>query len=171
MADRTRSPCSMSISMARSRRSRFPVSLGRIEPGQRELRGDILCVVNQDQDPGPSRPVHCRITRRSSVGPTGRLSDPAGGVLARPRSSPTQAPPAPDGEIVFGCDFLGGTLRTFKLGARRTSGPAIRTGAADRLCSRRRSPGLASGVGCPPQRPLLYVGLVTINHIAVYQLH
>lgn len=146
-----------------------PFPSGGSNPASVNLAGDILCVVNQDQDPdhpGQSLPNYTTL----SVGSTGKLSPiPRAAFSLDLGSSPTQALPAPDGDIVFGCDFLGGTLRTFRLGSGGRLVPRVAQGLPMDLFTPSGSPALPLGLAVHPSKPLLYVGLVTINHIAVYQ--
>jgi 6-phosphogluconolactonase (cycloisomerase 2 family) len=145
-----------------------PFPSGGSNPASVGLTGDILCVANQDQDPGhPGQALPNYTTLR--ISPEGRLTTiPHAAFSLDLGSSPTQALPAPDGDIVFGCDFLGGTLRSFKLkadghlSARAAQGPPLD------LFTPSGAPALPLGLAVHPREPLLYVGLVTISHIAVY---
>ena len=136
-----------------------PVSVG--------LTGDILCVVNQDQDPdhpGQSLPNYTTLR----VSPKGQLTPiPRSAFSLDLGSSPSQALPSPDGEIVFGCDFLGDTLRSFKLRSDGRLSPRAAQQIPLGLNPGGPAP-LPLGLAVHPSQPLLYVGLVTINHIAVY---
>jgi 6-phosphogluconolactonase (cycloisomerase 2 family) len=137
-----------------------PVSVG--------LTGAILCVVNQDQDPdhpGQSLPNYTTLR----VSPRGQLTPiPRAAFSLDLGSSPAQALPAPNGEIVFGCDFLGGTLRSFKLRNDGRLAPRAAQGIPLDLFTPTGAPPLPLGLAVHPTQPLLYVGLVTISHIAVY---
>ncbi len=137
-----------------------PVSVG--------LTGDILCVVNQDQDPdhpGQSLPNYTTLR----VSPMGRLTPIRRAAFSLDLgSSPAQALPAPNGEIVFGCDFLGGTLRSFKLRSDGRLAPRAAQGIPLDLFTPTGAPPFPLGLAVHPTKPLLYVGLVTISHIAVY---
>jgi 6-phosphogluconolactonase (cycloisomerase 2 family) len=136
-----------------------PVSVG--------LTGNILCVVNQDQDPdhpGQSLPNYTTLR----VSPKGQLTPiPRAAFSLDLGSSPSQALPSPDGEIVFGCDFLGDTLRSFKL---RSDG-RLSSRAAQQIPLGLNPDGAAPlplGLGVHPTQPLLYVSVVNISQIAVY---
>ncbi|HKI17168.1 MAG TPA: hypothetical protein VKA15_04785, partial [Isosphaeraceae bacterium] len=84
-----------------------PVSVG--------LANDILCVVNQDEDPGhPGQflPNYTSFT----VSANGSLHPVMNSTFyVDAGSSPSQALISPDDELMFGADFLGGLLRTFKI--------------------------------------------------------
>ena len=123
------------------------------------------------QRPGSSRPIP------SLLFATLQVIDRAARSEAHPRgfvslldlgSNPTQAL-IPDNapSVVFGCEFLGGVLRSFQLSpnggpliAGRLPSPSLPTSSgspAPRLCP--------LGLWAHPKRPLLYVGFVTINRM------
>jgi 6-phosphogluconolactonase (cycloisomerase 2 family) len=145
-----------------------PFPSGGSNPASLGLAGDVLCVVNQDQDPGhPGQSLPNYTTLR--VSPGGRLTPILRAAFSLDLgSSPTQALPSPDGEIVFGCDFLGGTLRSFKLRDDGRLTPRAAQGLPLDLFTPSGAPALPLGLAVHPTEPLLYVGLVTIGHIAVY---
>ena len=85
-----------------------PVSVG--------LSNDILCVVNQDQDPGHPGEFLPNYTS-FRVSPQGQSDSRS---RTRPSlddlgSYPSQALISPDGSLLFGADFLGGLLRSFQI--------------------------------------------------------
>jgi DNA-binding beta-propeller fold protein YncE len=138
-----------------------PVSVG--------LAGNTLCVVNQDQDPdhpGLFLPNYTSF----HVTPAGWLIPIENSTFfVDAGASPSQALIAPSNKVMFGAEFLGGLLRTFKIG------PAGRLipGVAQPL-----PPGEFAGTGAPPnplglavhpELPLLYVDFVTINRVGVYR--
>jgi 6-phosphogluconolactonase (cycloisomerase 2 family) len=138
-----------------------PVSVG--------LAGDVLCVVNQDQDPGhPGRFLPDYTTFRVT---------PQGGLIPIPRStvfvdlgsSPSQALPSPDGRLLFGADFLGGLIRSFQIapGGRLVPAAAVPPPPAE-FADTGAAP-LPLGLAVHPEKPLLYVGFVTINRLGVYR--
>lgn len=145
-----------------------PFPSGGSNPASVNLAGNILCVVNQDQDPdhpGQSLPNYTTLR----VSSTGQLTPiPRAAFSLDLGSSPTQALPAPQGNIVFGCDFLGGTLRSFKLQPDGRLAPRAAQGLPLDLFTPTGAPPLPLGLVVHPKQPLLYVGLVTINQIAVY---
>jgi DNA-binding beta-propeller fold protein YncE len=138
-----------------------PVSVG--------LAGDTLCVVNQDQDPGhPGRflPNYTSF----HVTPAGQLIPIANSTFfVDAGASPSQALIAPSNKVMFGAEFLGGLLRTFRIG----HGGRLIPGVAQPL-----PPGEFADTGAPPnplglavhpKLPLLYVDFVTINRVGVYR--
>jgi 6-phosphogluconolactonase (cycloisomerase 2 family) len=145
-----------------------PFPSGGSNPASLGLTGNILCVVNQDQDPDhPGQPLPNYTTLR--VSSKGQLTPiPRAAFSLDLGSSPTQALPSPDGDVVFGCDFLGGTLRSFKLRSDGRLALRAAQGLPLDLFTPSGAPPLPLGLAVHPDQSLLYVGLVTINHIAVY---
>ena len=138
-----------------------PVGLG--------LVGDILCVVNKSNDPGrPARYLPNYTTLR--VNPRGRLTPiPHAAVSEDMGADPTQALPAPAGNLVFGCDFLGGALRSFGIAPNGRLAPRAIVAPPFFEFADTGAPALPLGLAVHPTRPLLYVGFVTINRIGVYR--
>jgi 6-phosphogluconolactonase (cycloisomerase 2 family) len=138
-----------------------PVSVG--------LSGDdVLCVVNQDQDPGhpglflPNY-TSFRVTDRGRLIPVPRST-----FFVDAGASPSQALVSPDGGVLFGAEFLGGLLRTFRI----SGDGRLVLGVAQPL-----PPEVFAGTGAPPNplgmavhptKRLLYVDFVTINRVGVY---
>ena len=138
-----------------------PVSVG--------LAGATLCVVNQDQDPdhpGVFLPNYTSF----QVNPQGKLTPIVNSTFfVDAGSSPSQALIAPNNRLMFGADFLGGLLRTFKIAPSGRLSPGVAqplppgefafTGAAPNPL----------GLAVHPTLPLLYVDFVTISRIGVYR--
>jgi 6-phosphogluconolactonase (cycloisomerase 2 family) len=83
-------------------------------------------------------------------------------------SSPTQALLVPGTDLVFGADFLGGLLQSFRLsfdGYLRQRGPL---GLPASEFPDPTAPRLPLGLWSHPNQPLLYVGFVTVNRLGVY---
>ena len=138
-----------------------PVSVG--------FAGDILCVVNKDEDPDhPGRflPNYTsfRVTARGRLIPVPKstVSDPLG-------ADPSQALISPAGTLVFGADFPGGALRTLSIGnsGRLTSVATLPLPPAEFADT--GAPPLPLGLAVHPRKSLLYVGFVTISRIGVYR--
>jgi 6-phosphogluconolactonase (cycloisomerase 2 family) len=138
-----------------------PVSLG--------LAGNVLCVVNKDEDPDhPGLFLPNTTSFRVTDGgrlvrvPRSTIFDPLG-------SDPSQALIAPGGSLMFGADFLGGVLRSFGIArnGRLDSRAVLPLPAAEFADS--GSPPLPLGLAAHPDKPLLYVGFVTINRVGVYR--
>jgi 6-phosphogluconolactonase (cycloisomerase 2 family) len=137
-----------------------PVSIG--------LAGNFVCVANQGQDPNqPIESLPNYTTLR--LGPTGKLAPVAHSTFRLDLgASPEQALPAAGGRIVFGCDFLGGTLRSFRLNSDGRLSLRAALGIPPDLSPSGTLP-LPLGLAAHPTLNVLYVGLVTINQIAVYR--
>ena len=136
-----------------------PVSVG--------LTGQILCVVNQDQDPdhpGNELPNYTsfQVTPRGALVPVPRST-----YFVDAGASPSQA--LTDGNLLFGADFLGGILRSFQIDLfgqliasdAQTLPPAVFGDTGD--------PPFPLGLAVNPAKNILYVGFVTINEIGVYR--
>jgi 6-phosphogluconolactonase (cycloisomerase 2 family) len=138
-----------------------PVSLG--------LSGDILCVVNKDEDPGhPGRflPNYTtfRVTRGGQLVPI-----PNSTVFDDLGSDPSQALVSPGGRLLFGADFLGGILRSFAIHGNGRLDPRAAVPLPPAEFADTGAPPLPLGLAAHPTRPLLYVGFVTINRVGVYR--
>ncbi len=125
-------------------------------------------MVNQDQDPDhPGRFLPNYTSFKVS---------PAGWLTPVPRStftvdagaSPSQALPSPDGGVLFGADFLGGILRSFRVdsGGRLAASDAQPLPPA--IFAPSGAPPFPLGLAVHPTKNHLYVGLVTVSQIGVY---
>jgi 6-phosphogluconolactonase (cycloisomerase 2 family) len=139
-----------------------PVSVGL-------SRDDVLCVVNQDQDPGHPGVVLPNYTS-FQVSKLGQLTPiPHSTIFTDAGASPSQALISPDGGLMFSAEFLGGLLKTFRIkedgrlvpGVVQPLPPAefAQTGAAPNPL----------GMAVHPTAPILYVDFVTISRIGVYR--
>ena len=138
-----------------------PVSVG--------LAGDVLCVVNKDQDPdhpGQSLPNYTsfRVTPRGRLVPVPRST-----VTVDAGSSPSQALTAPDGDLLFGADFMGGLLRSFRIAPSGRLRPRAAVPLPPAEFAGTGQPPFPLGLALHPEEPLLYVGFVTINRLGVYR--
>ena len=138
-----------------------PVSVG--------LADDVLCVVNQDDDPGHPGQFLPNYTS-FSVGSNGSLIPiPRSTFSVDAGSTPSQALIAPSNDLVFGADFLGGILRSFAL----NEAGQLRSVDAQPLppsqFAESGAPPFPLGLAVHPTRNLLYVGFVTISRIGVYR--
>ncbi len=142
-----------------------PVSVG--------LSGDILTVVNKDQDPGHAGQGLPNYTT-FRVSPHGRLTPvPHSTFSVDKNASPTQALVSPDGDLVFGADFGfpggGGMLRSFGLGRNGRLNPVAALPLPASEFTDPTTPRLPLGLAVHPRLPLLYVGFVTANKVGVYR--
>jgi 6-phosphogluconolactonase (cycloisomerase 2 family) len=147
-----------------------PFSSGGSNPVGLALTGDKMVVVNQDNDPGnPGQFLPSYSTLQ--VNSKGQLKPIAGAAFTVDLgSSPSQALVPPEHpSLVFGCDFLGGLLRSFEL---RESGQLVpievQALPADEFALS-GTPALPLGLWSHPKLPIFYVGFVTINRLGVYR--
>jgi hypothetical protein len=138
-----------------------PVSVG--------LADNILCVVNKDEDPNhPGQFLPNYVSFR--VSPTGQLSPmPISTIFDPLGSDPSQALIAPGGRLMFGADFLGGLLRSFRIShdGRLESRAALPLPIS--VFGGTGKPPLPLGLAAHPEKPILYVGFVTVNKVGVYR--
>jgi hypothetical protein len=145
-----------------------PFDSGGSNPVSVGLLGDLLCVVNKDQDPDhpglflPNYTV-LHLTPHGKLKP---IRDAT--VYVDAGSSPSQALTVPSKRLLFGADFMGGLVRSFfvpphgRLIARDAQPlPAAEFGDSG-------APPFPLGLAVHPRKPLLYVGFVTINRLGVY---
>ena len=138
-----------------------PVSVG--------LAGDILCVVNQDNDPGHPGQFLPNYTS-FSVGGGGQLKPiPRSTVSVDAGSSPSQALPSPDDSLLFGADFLGGILRSFTINGKGRLKAADAQPLPPSVFAESGASPFPLGLAVHPTTNLLYVGFVTVSEIGVYR--
>jgi 6-phosphogluconolactonase (cycloisomerase 2 family) len=146
-----------------------PFPSGGSQPGSLGLSGDTLVVVNMDEDPmhpGVFLPNYTSFR----VSPHGALKPIKNSTIySELGSSPSQALISPDGDLVFGADFLGGLLRTFTLPDSGKLNAAAILPLPPGEFADTNAPPLPLGLAVHPQKPLLYVGFVTISRIGVYR--
>jgi 6-phosphogluconolactonase (cycloisomerase 2 family) len=137
-----------------------PVSVG--------LAGNILCVVNKDEDPdhpGQTLPNYTsfRVSHEGQLTPV-----PDSTVFDDLGSDPSQALISPNGTLLFGADFLGGLLRTFRIDGRGRLIPRDTQPLPASVFAGTNSPPLPLGLAVHPTANLLYVDFVTISQVGVY---
>src|ERR1700739_3442171 len=139
-----------------------PVSLG--------LDGNILTVVNKDQDPAQNDNLVLPNYTTFSVSPrNGMLTPiPESTVSVAYGSSPSQALIASRGSGVFGAGFLGGLLQSFRLdedGRLRQNPPQA---LPDSVFTGQAALHGPLGMRTHPYLPILYVDITLISEVAVY---
>jgi 6-phosphogluconolactonase (cycloisomerase 2 family) len=138
-----------------------PVSVG--------LSGDVLCVVNQNQDPGHPGPFLPDYTS-FHVSKQGRLTPiPNSTFFTDAGSSPSQALISPDGGVMFSCEFLGGLLRTFRIAPNGRLVPGVAQPLPPAQFAQTGALPNPLGLAVHPTERLLYVDFVTISRIGVYR--
>ncbi len=147
-----------------------PFSSGGSNPVSLALTGNKMVVVNQDNDPanpGQFLPSYSTLQVNSS----GELKPIPGAVFTVDLgSNPSQALVPPNHpSLVFGCDFLGGLLRSFQLHENGSLQQVdVQALPADEFALS-GAPPLPLGLWSHPKHPILYVGFVTINRMGVYR--
>jgi 6-phosphogluconolactonase (cycloisomerase 2 family) len=147
-----------------------PFGSGGIDPVSVGLRGDVLTVVNKDGDPhqnaNPALPNYTtfRVDTDGTLAPINNST-----VSVAYGSSPSQAAIAAVGPFVFGADFLGGLLQSFVLdeSGHLTANPP--QAVPDSVYAGSGAPHLPLGLRAHPSESVLYVDLVTVSQVAVYQ--
>ena len=138
-----------------------PVSLG--------LKGDVLVVVNKDQDPAQNGNLTLPNYTTFRVWPNGQLTAIAHSTVpVAYGTSPSQALIASQGSVVFGADFLGGLLQSFALGADGRLNQNPPQGLPDSVFTGQAAPHLPLGLRTHPDAPILYVDITPISQVAVY---
>jgi len=140
-----------------------PVSVG--------VSGDTAIVTNKAQD-GIRNLTNVNPTYATfHIGPDGELT-PFGPVIkAPPGYSPTDAMVAPDGKFVMSTEE-GGPLRAFELGPNGLiQGPNSPLQPDPSIFPRNFDPAKKWGLGlsASPRAKLVYIGMATVNKIAVYR--
>ncbi len=145
-----------------------PFPSGGSQPSSLGLAGDVLCVVNKDEDPGhPGEALPNYTTFR--VDARGKLTPVRGSTFSLDfGADPSQALISPNRRLMFGADFLGGILRSFAIDPNGQLDPRAALPLPESEFSDSPAPPLPLGLAVHPTRPLLYVGFVTINRIGVY---
>jgi hypothetical protein len=146
-----------------------PFPSGGSDPVSVGLAGDTLCVVNQDMDPnhpGLFLPNYTSFR----VTPAGRLIPIANSTFfVDAGAAPSQALIAPSGRVMFGAEFLGGLLRTFRIGPGGRLIPGVAQPLPPGEFADTGAPPNPLGLAVHPKLPLLYVDFVTISRVGVYR--
>ena len=139
-----------------------PVSLG--------LNGTILTVVNKDQDPAQNDNLVLPNYTTFNVSPwNGSLTPIAGSTVSVAYgSSPSQALIASRGSVVFGADFLGGLLQSFRLDEDGRLRQNLPQALPDSVFTGQTALHGPLGMRTHPKLPILYVDITLINEVAVY---
>ena len=139
-----------------------PVSLG--------LNGNILTVVNKDQDPAQNDNLVLPNYTTFSVSRNGALTPiPGSTVSVAYGSSPSQALIASRGSVVFGADFLGGLLQSFRLDEDGRLRQNLPQALPNFIFTDKTGGHQPLGMRTHPNLPILYVDITPISEIAVYR--
>lgn len=146
-----------------------PFPSGGTNPVSVGVCGDLLFVVNKNGDfPRLSSILPNYAVFR--IGANGALTQIQGSTVSvAAGSSPSQALVAPGRNLLFGADFIGGLLQSFKFDEEGhlsqtppTALPASEFGSSP-------APRWPLGLATHPTLPFLYVGFVTLSRLGVYQ--
>jgi Lactonase, 7-bladed beta-propeller len=146
-----------------------PFYSGGSNPCSVGLAGRILCVVNKDmnpENPGTILPNYTtfRVTNSGQLDPIRNST-----YSVDQGASPTQALTMPSRRLLFGADFLGGILRSFRITGNGALSAAAAIPLPPQLFEPTGAPALPIGLAVHPTQPILYVGFVTINQMGVYR--
>jgi 6-phosphogluconolactonase (cycloisomerase 2 family) len=149
-----------------------PFPSGGSDPVSVGVKGDTLVVVNKDQDPAqagtPAGAVLPNYTT-FNVSPSGQLTPvPNSTVPVAMGSSPSQALIASQGDVVFGADFLGGLLQSFKLDENGALDQNLPTALPNSIFTGLTGGHLPLGMRTHPFLPILYVDITPVSKVAVY---
>jgi Lactonase, 7-bladed beta-propeller len=138
-----------------------PVSLG--------LKNDVLAVVNKDQDPAQNDNLVQPNYASFRVLPGGVLVPvPQSTVSVAYGSSPSQALMASQGAFVFGADFLGGILQSFRLDEQGQLNQNLPQALPDSIFAGLTGGHQPLGMRTHPTLPILYVDITPVSEVAVY---
>ena len=146
-----------------------PFASGGSDPVSLGLKGDILVVVNKDQDPAQNGNLVQPNYTALRVWPNGQLTAVEHSTVSVAYgSSPSQALIGSQGSFVFGADFLGGLLQSFRLdeGGRLRQNPP--QALPDSVFTGQTAGHLSLGMRTHPNRHILYVDITPISEIAAY---
>jgi hypothetical protein len=138
-----------------------PVSLG--------LTNGVLVVVNKDQDPAQNDNLVQPNYTSLRVLPGGVLVPvPQSTVSVAYGSSPSQALMASEGPFVFGADFLGGLLQSFRLDQQGQLNQNLPQALPDSIFAGLTGGHQPLGMRTHPTLPILYVDITPVSEVAVY---
>ena len=147
-----------------------PFASGGSDPVSLGLKGDILSVVNKDQDPAQNANLVQPNYTTFRVRPNGELTAVEHSTVSVAYgSSPSQALVASRASVVFGADFLGGLLQSFRIDEEGRLHQNPPQALPDSVFTGETSGHLPLGMRTHPTRPILYVDITPISEVAVYR--
>jgi 6-phosphogluconolactonase (cycloisomerase 2 family) len=149
-----------------------PFPSGGSDPVSVGLKGDTLVVINKGQDPAQAGTAAGAVLPNYAtfhVSPDGQLTPvPNSTVSVAMGSSPSQALVASQGDVVFGADFLGGLLQSFKLDENGALDQNLPAALPDSIFTGLTGGHLPLGMRTHPFLPILYVDVTPVSKVAVY---
>ena len=147
-----------------------PFASGGSDPVSLGLKGNILAVVNKDQDPAQNANLVLPNYTTFRVLPNGQLipvEDSA--VSVAYGSSPSQALTAFQGPFLFGADFLGGLLQSFRIDDDGRLRQNLPQALPNSIFTDKTGGHQPLGMRTHPNLPILYVDITPISEVAVYR--
>jgi hypothetical protein len=149
-----------------------PFPSGGSDPVSVGLKGDTLVVVNKDQDPAQAGTAAGAILPNYTsfnVSPEGQLIPvPDSTVSVAYGSSPSQALIASRDNVVFGADFLGGLLQSFRLDPNGALDQNLPQALPNSIFTGLTGGHQPLGMRTHPFLPILYVDITPVSKVAVY---
>ena len=149
-----------------------PFPSGGSDPVSVGLKDDTLVVVNKAQDPaqaGTAAGANLPNYTALKVSPEGQLTPvPNSTVSVAAGSSPSQALIASQGNVVFGADFLGGLVQSFKLDENGALDQNLPAALPNSIFTGLGGGHLPLGMRTHPFLPILYVDVTPVSKVAVY---
>jgi 6-phosphogluconolactonase (cycloisomerase 2 family) len=147
-----------------------PFASGGSDPVSLGLKDDILAVVNKDQDPAQNANLVQPNYTTFRVGPDGKLTAVENSTVSVAYgSSPSQALIASRGDLVFGADFLGGLLQSFRIEEHGRLRQNLPQALPDSVFTDQAGGHQPLGMRTHPNLPILYVDITPISEVAVYR--
>jgi len=147
-----------------------PFSSGGSDPVSLGLKGDILTVVNKDQDPAQNANLLQPNYTTFRVWPNGQLTAVEHSTVSVAYgSSPSQALIASHAPVVFGADFLGGLLQSLRLDEEGRLRQNLPQALPDFVFTGQTGGHQPLGMRTHPNLRILYVDITPISEIAVYR--
>jgi len=149
-----------------------PFPSGGTDPVSIGLAGDTAFVVNKNGDfPRPSNTLpNYTAFHVAADGSLAPVADSTVSVALG--SSPSQALVAPNANLVFGADFFGGLLQSFRFdGQGRLHQRQATALPPSEFVNAPAAPRVALGLITHPRLPLLYAGFLTIGRVGVYRFN
>jgi 6-phosphogluconolactonase (cycloisomerase 2 family) len=147
-----------------------PFASGGSDPVSLGLKGDILAVVNKDQDPAQNANLILPNYTTFRVLSDGQLTPVENSTVSVAyNSSPSQALTAFRGSFLFGADFFGGLLQSFSIdedGRLRQNSPQA---LPNSIFAGQTAGHQPLGMRTHPNLPILYVDITPISRVAVYR--
>lgn len=149
-----------------------PFASGGSDPVSVGLKDNTLVVVNKSQDPAQSGTAAGALLPNYTtfnVSAGGQLTPvPDSTVPVAAGSSPSQALTASEDDVLFGADFLGGLLQSFRLDPHGALDQNLPQALPNSIFAGLTGGHLPLGMRTHPSQRILYVNITPISQVAVY---